>query len=126
LYPESLLYHQTHEWVKVEGGIATIGITHYAQDQMGDLVYVEVPEIGQQVNAGQPMGTVESVKAVEDVRAPVSGTIVEANHSLADAPETVNRDPYGEGWMAKVEVRNPQELAALMSAQAYQEYVASL
>lgn len=126
MYPESLLYHQTHEWVKVEGGIATIGITHYAQDQMGDLVYVEVPEIGQQVNAGQPMGTVESVKAVEDVRAPVSGTIVEANHSLADAPETVNRDPYGEGWMAKVEVRNPQELAALMSAQAYQEYVASL
>jgi glycine cleavage system H protein len=126
LYPENLLYHQTHEWVKVDGGIAVIGITHYAQDQMGDLVYVEVPQVGQEVTAGEAMGTVESVKAVEDVRAPVSGKVVEANQSLTDAPEIVNRDPYGAGWMVKVEVSNPQELAALMSSQAYQKYIASL
>jgi glycine cleavage system H protein len=126
LYPENLLYHQTHEWVKVDGGIAVIGITHYAQDQMGDLVYVEVPQVGQEVRAGEAMGTVESVKAVEDVQAPVSGKVVEANQSLTDAPEIVNRDPYGAGWMAKVEVSNPQELAALMSSQAYQKYIASL
>jgi len=126
LYPENLLYHQTHEWVKVEGSIATIGITYYAQDQMGDLVYVEVPEVGQEVRAGEPIGAVESVKAVEDVHAPVSGKVVEANQGLTDAPEIVNRDPYSEGWMAKVEVSNPQELAALMSSQAYQQYIASL
>jgi len=124
MYPDDLLYTETHQWARVEGDIATIGITDYAQDQMGDLVYVELPEVGVEVTAGEPAGQVESVKAVSDVQSPVSGEVTEANQALVDAPETVNRDPYGDGWMMKVRISDKSELNALLNSAAYQEFLA--
>jgi len=124
MYPDDLLYTETHQWARVEGDIATIGITDYAQDQMGDLVYVELPEVGVEVTAGEPAGQVESVKAVSDVQSPVSGEVAEANQALVDAPETVNRDPYGDGWMMKVRISDKSELNALLNSTAYQEFLA--
>ena len=126
MYPDDLRYTEWHEWVRIEGSVVTVGITHYAQDQMGDLVYAEVPEVGRRVTAGEPFASIESVKAVQDLNAPVSGVVVEANAALSDTPETVNHDPYGEGWLAKIELEDPSELNNLWSAQRYQEFLSTL
>ena len=124
MYPDDLKYTDTHQWARIEGDIATIGITDYAQDQMGDLVYVELPEVGEEVNAGAPFGQVESVKAVSDVQSPVSGEITEINEALVDTPETANRAPYGEGWLIKVRMSDKSELDSLLDSAAYQELLA--
>lgn len=122
--PKELKFTKDHEWVKVEGGIVTIGITDYAQAQLGDVVFVELPEAGAEVAAGGGLSVVESVKAVSDIYAPVSGTIVESNEMLADAPETVNQDPYGQGWIAKLELSDASELSGLLDSEAYEKLVA--
>jgi len=117
--PEELKYLSTHEWARVEGDVVTIGITDHAQDAMGDLVYVEVPEIGEQVNAGDEAGVVESVKAASDIYAPVAGEISAVNENLEDEPELVNTDPYGDGWMFQIKMSDPTELDAMLSAEDY-------
>ena len=122
-YPKDLKYSKEHEWVRASGESATIGITFYAQDSLGDIVYVDLPKPGASFAANTPMATIESVKAASDVFAPVSLTVVEANPVLADAPETVNRDPYGAGWMVKVKLTNPAELDSLMDPVAYEAHV---
>lgn len=119
--PENLLYSKTHEWVRVEGPIATVGITDYAQEQLGDVVMVDLPAVGKQVAAGQEMGTVESVKAVSEVFAPVSGEVVEVNGELEAHPELVNQDPFGAGWLVKLKVS--QVPGDLMDAAAYESFV---
>jgi glycine cleavage system H protein len=124
MYPSDLYYTETHQWARVAGDVATVGITDYAQDQMGDLVYVELPEVGDEAAAGAPLGQVESVKAVSDVISPVSGEITEVNQALVDAPETVNRDPYGDGWLAKIRISDKSELDALLDSASYQEHLA--
>lgn len=121
MYPEELRYLDTHEWVKVDDKTAIIGITHYAQDQLGDLVYVELPEVGTDLKAKDPYGSVESVKAVSDVHSPVSGKVIEINEALQDTPEQVNQDCYGQGWMIKVEMSDPAEVESLLTAQDYQK-----
>jgi glycine cleavage system H protein len=123
MYPEDLLYTKDHEWIRVEGDIGTIGITFHAQKELGDLVYVELPKPGAVVTAGRSVGSVESVKAVSDVYAPASGEVVAVNPELAAKPETINQDPYGRGWLARIRLSDPGELKGLMSAQAYQAYV---
>jgi glycine cleavage system H protein len=120
-YPENLKYSKEHEWVKVDGKIATIGITHYAQDSLGDVVYVELPPIGREFSAMQEFGVVESVKSVSSLYCPVSGKVVERNASLEKQPELVNKSPYGEGWIIKVEMSKPAELNNLLSAADYQK-----
>ena len=122
--PEGLKYSKEHEWVLVEGNVAIIGITEYAQQELGDIVYVELPEVGEKVVKDDPFGVVESVKAVSDVYAPVGGTVLEANDALPDSPETVNDDPYGDGWMIKIEMNDKDDLKDLMSTEEYAEYVA--
>ncbi len=122
--PEDLKYTKTHEWVRVEGDTATTGITDFAQSELSDIVYVEVTTVGQQVKQGDAIGTIEAVKAVSDTYAPVSGEVVEGNESLKDAPETVNKDPYGAGWIARLKLSDPKELDALLDAAAYTEHVA--
>jgi glycine cleavage system H protein len=122
--PGEFKYTKTHEWVKVDGGKATIGITDFAQQELGDIVFVETPEPGEDIAAGSQMGTVESVKAVSDLNAPVSGSIVEVNETLQDHPELVNQEPYEGGWIMKVTLSNPAELDELMDAAAYQDYAA--
>lgn len=122
--PQGLKYSKTHEWVKVEGGTGTVGITDFAQHELGDIVFVEAPGAGTGVAAGTQMGTVESVKAVSELNAPVSGTVAEANGELGDHPEFVNQDPYGKGWVVKVTLSDPGELDGLMDADAYAKYVA--
>lgn len=124
--PADLKYTKSHEWVRTESdGTVTVGITHHAQDQLGDMVYVEVPEAGRAVGAGDACAVVESVKAASDVYSPLSGEVVEGNAALADAPETVNKDPYGDGWILKLRPSNPAELNALLDADAYGEFAAS-
>jgi len=123
-FPEGLLYSKEHEWVLVEGDTATIGITEFAQEELGDVVYVELPEVGEKIVKDDPFGAVESVKAVSDVYAPVSGTVLEINDVLPDSPETINDDPYGDGWMIRVEMNDKDDLKDLMSAEEYAEYVA--
>ncbi|OGQ80043.1 MAG: glycine cleavage system protein H [Deltaproteobacteria bacterium RIFCSPLOWO2_12_FULL_60_19] len=122
--PEGLKYSKEHEWVLVEGNVAIIGITEYAQQELGDIVYVELPEAGEKVVKDDAFGVVESVKAVSDVYAPVGGTVLEANDALPDSPETVNDDPYGDGWMIKLEMSDKDDLKDLMTAEEYAEYVA--
>ena len=122
-FPIELRYSREHEWVAVEENIATIGITDYAQDQLGDLVYVELPEVGAQVTKDEAFGVVESVKAVSDIYAPVSGTVTEVNVGLPDSPETINEDPYGDAWMIRVEMSDPDELEDLMKATEYKKFV---
>ena len=122
--PEGLKYSKEHEWVLVEGKSATIGITEYAQEELGDIVYVELPEVGEKVVKDDPFGAVESVKAVSDVYAPVSGAVLEVNDVLPDNPETINDDPYGDGWMIRVELSDLDDLKDLMDAEEYAEYVA--
>jgi glycine cleavage system H protein len=120
--PKDLLYAKSHEWALVEGDVATVGITQFAQEQLGDLTYVELPEVGDTFEAGSEMGSVESVKAASEIYAPVSGEIIEVNAALADAPEIVNQDPYGEGWLVKFKIAaDPEDL---LSADEYEELVA--
>jgi glycine cleavage system H protein len=122
--PADLKYTENHEWIRVEGSTGTVGITDYAQDQLSDVVYVEVTAAqGEKLAKGEVCATVESVKAAADVYMPVAGTVTEINESLADTPELVNSDPYGEAWMLKIEIENPAELEDLMDAQAYQRYL---
>jgi len=123
MYPEGLYYSKEHEWVAVDGNVGTIGVTFHAQKELGDIVYVEVPEVGLKVQAGGEFGTVESVKAVSEVYSPVSGEVIEGNAALRDAPDAVNRDPYGEGWVAKVRLSDLKELEGLMDAATYSAYV---
>ena len=123
-FPEDLKYSKEHEWVLVEGNVATVGITDYAQDQLGDIVFVELPAIGDKVSKEDAFGVVESVKAVSDIYAPVSGKVVEVNDDLPENPEMVNEDAYGDGWIIKIEMSDPDELQDLMSASEYEEYVA--
>jgi glycine cleavage system H protein len=122
-YPKELRYSQEHEWIAVEENLATVGITDYAQEQLGDVVYVELPEVGTQVTKDEAFGVVESVKAVSDIYAPVSGIVTAVNTDLASSPETVNEDPYGDAWMIRVEMSDPEELDELMDAAAYQQFV---
>jgi glycine cleavage system H protein len=119
-------FTKDHEWVEVSGDVATIGVTAYAAEQLGDVVFVEVPAVGKQVKPGEDLAVVESVKAASDVYAPVSGEVVEANGALGDHPETVNESPEGDGWFAKVKLSNPAEVDALMDRAAYEAYLASL
>jgi glycine cleavage system H protein len=122
-FPENLRYTKDHEWVSLEGNTATIGITDYAQRELGDIVYVEVETIGKSLEAGAVFGTVEAVKTVSDLFLPVAGTVDELNPGLAGAPESVNNDPYGAGWMIKMTVNNPADVQALMDAAAYEAVV---
>jgi glycine cleavage system H protein len=124
-YPAELRYTREHEWAKVEGKRARVGITHYAQDQLGDVVFVDLPKVGARVTQMQAFGVVESVKAVSDLFAPLSGVVVEVNQELTKQPERVNRDPYGAGWLVVVELANPAEAEQLMSAQQYEKFLES-
>ena len=121
--PENLHYSKDHEWVKVDGNVATIGITDYAQHSLGDVVYVELPSVGDKFEAHEAFGSVESVKAVSEIFIPVGGEIVESNDDLNDNPEFVNNDAYGEAWMIKVKMNNPLEADAMLSAVEYEEYL---
>ena len=123
--PADLKYAKSHEWVRVEGDTAIVGITDHAQDQLGDMVYVELPEVGSQYAAGDACAVVESVKAASDVYAPVSGEVVEVNEALADSPELVNQDAYGDGWIMRLRLSDPAELDGLMDADGYAAYVES-
>jgi glycine cleavage system H protein len=119
VYPKELRYSKEHEWAKVEGKRVRVGITKFAADRLSDVVYVELPQVGAEVAFMQPFGVVESVKAVSDLYAPVTGKVVETNRALVEKPEVINMDPYGEAWMVVVEPRNPRELEQLMDAAAY-------
>ncbi|MFB5189415.1 glycine cleavage system protein GcvH [Alicyclobacillus fastidiosus] len=121
--PSTLKYSKEHEWVRVEGNRAYIGITDFAQDELGDIVYVELPEVGSQLTVNETFGTVESVKTVSDLFAPVSGKVVEVNSNLEDAPEQVNTSPYEDGWMVVVELQDENELNALLDSSQYQQHV---
>ena len=120
--PEDLHYSKDHEWVRVDGNEAIIGITDYAQNSLGDVVYVELPKGGDKFSAGESFGSVESVKAVSEVFTPVSGAIAKINESLADEPEKVNSDPYGEGWMIRVQMSSPGEVDSLLTAAEYEDF----
>jgi len=122
-FPESLRYTKDHEWIRLEGDVATIGITDFAQHELGDIVYVEIETVGQELNSGDIFGTVEAVKTVSDLYLPVSGSITEVNPQLNANPELVNTDPYGEGWMVKMKVANVADVDGLMDAAAYQSLV---
>jgi glycine cleavage system H protein len=123
MYPENFRYTKEHEWVLVEGDTGTIGITDHAQEELGDIVYVDVPKVGARVERGKSLGSVESVKAVSDVYSPVGGEVTAVNETLADAPETLNRDPHGAGWLVQVRLSAPAEILELMTAADYQKYV---
>ncbi|MEA2142508.1 MAG: glycine cleavage system protein [Solirubrobacteraceae bacterium] len=120
-YPDELLYHAEHDWARIENGVATFGITWFAQDALGEVVFFDPPEVGSSVTAGEFYAEVESVKAVSEVIAPLSGEIVEVNVALADTPEAINEDPYGEGWMVKVKLSDASESESLMDRDAYVE-----
>jgi glycine cleavage system H protein len=122
-FPAELRYTKDHEWIKLEGDIATVGITDYAQRELGDIVYVEVETIGKPLESGTVFGTVEAVKTVSDLFLPVSGTVTELNAGLANSPELVNNDPYGKGWMVKMKVDNPADVDSLLDAAAYETLI---
>lgn len=122
-FPSNLRYTKDHEWILLEGNIATIGITEFAQRELGDIVFVDIPTVGKSLNAEEVFGTVEAVKTVSDLFLPVAGTINEVNQGLESEPELVNTDPYGEGWMVKMTVKNPADVNALLDAAAYQALV---
>jgi glycine cleavage system H protein len=127
-YPDDLLYHPEHDWARIDPGRpdhATFGITWYAQDSLGEVVFFDPPKIGAQITKDEPYTEVESVKAVSDVFAPMSGEVVEVNEALGDAPETINEDPYGEGWLVKVKLSDPAETQALMDSAAYEASLAA-
>jgi len=121
--PTDLHYNPSHEWVRLEGGIATVGITHHAQEELTDVVFVELPSIGRVVDAGDPSAVVESVKAASDIYAPVSGEIVEVNIDVENDPSLVNTDPYGKGWIFKLLVKNPAEVEGMLSPEAYEAHI---
>jgi glycine cleavage system H protein len=123
MLPDNLRYTKEHEWVRVEGDKGVVGITDYAQNQLGDVVFLELPEAGRQLTAGQSFGTVESVKSVSELFAPVSGEVEEINSALVSSPEAVNTDPYGQGWMIKVRLADAAQVASLMDAAAYAAFV---
>jgi glycine cleavage system H protein len=123
-YPDELHYHREHDWARIAGDEATLGITWFAQDSLGELVHYEAPETGSTVTKDSSYGEVESVKAVSDIVAPLSGEVLEVNSQVVDAPETVNDDPYGEGWLIRIRMSDPSELDALMDAEAYRAHVA--
>lgn len=123
-YPKEMKYDREHEWVRTEGDVAVIGISDFAQDQLGEVVYVDLPSVGDSIAAGDTFGEVESVKSVSELFSPVSGEIVGVNDALADAPETVNDDPYGDGWMIRVRLSNSAEVDGLMDADSYQAFLA--
>jgi glycine cleavage system H protein len=124
MYPEDFKYTREHEWVKVEGDVGVVGITFYAQQALGDIVYVDLPKVGTRVEQGKPLGSVESVKAVSDIYAPVSGEVIEVNEALVEQPELLNRDPHGAAWLAKIRLNSPEELDNLLDAAQYQALVA--
>jgi glycine cleavage system H protein len=121
--PENLRYTKEHEWVRVEGDTGTIGITFHAQTELGDIVYVDLPKAGAVIQQGKTIGSVESVKAVSDIYTPVSGEVIEVNGLLAESPETLNKDPYGAGWLVKIKLSEPGEAAKLLTAAEYQAFV---
>jgi glycine cleavage system H protein len=123
MYPKDYRYTKEHEWIRADGTTGTIGITDYAQHELGDVVFVELPKVGTQLKAGQSLGTVESVKAVSEVLTPVSGEVTETNPALVDAPEKINSDPHGSAWLIKIRLADPKEPASLMDAAAYEAYV---
>lgn len=122
-FPENLKYTREHEWIRVDGGIGTVGITDYAQGELGDVVFVELPPVGRAVKQRETFGTIEAVKAVSDLYAPVSGSVTEVNKDLTTAAEQVNRDPYGKGWMVKLKLSNPAELGSLLDVAAYKALI---
>lgn len=122
-FPKDLRYTKEHEWARIEGNIVTIGITDYAQDSLGDVVYLELPGDGAAVTKDETFGVVESVKAVSDLYSPISGTVIEINDALVDSPEVINDDPYGDAWMLKVEMNNSAEMKELLTADEYKKYV---
>lgn len=125
MIPDDLRYHKEHEWVRVEGSRATVGISHFAQDALGDVVFIELPTVGTDVEANQEMGEVESTKATSNVYSPVSGKIVQVNEALQDHPELLNSDPYGKGWLAVIELGNPEQVDGLMTASQYEGFLSS-
>jgi len=125
MYPEDRRYTKEHEWIRLEGDRGTVGITQYAQEQLGDVVFLELPEVGRKIAPGEVFGTVESVKAVSELYSPVAGEVVEVNSALVQKPEVVNSDPHGAAWMMKVKLADPAAVAGLMDARAYQAYVES-
>lgn len=124
MYPSQLRYTKEHEWVAVNGATGTVGITDFAQHELGDIVYVELPEIGRKVKTGEILGTIESVKAVSEIYSPVTGEVIEVNPKLSDAPQSVNEDPHGAGWLCKIRMADAGEVNALMDAAAYTSFVA--
>jgi glycine cleavage system H protein len=124
MYPKDYRYTKEHEWVKVDGSNGTIGITDYAQHELGDVVFVEMPKVGTQLKPRQSFGTIESVKAVSEIFSPVSGEVTGTNPALADSPELINKDPHGSAWLIKVRLADPKEAAGLMDAAAYESYIA--
>ena len=125
MYPADYRYTQDHEWIKVEGSAGTIGITDYAQGELGDVVFAELPKVGATMKAGESFGTIESVKAVSEIFTPVSGEITEINSKLVDTPEIINKDPHGSAWLVKIRLSDPKEVSALMDAAAYESYIAA-
>ncbi|MCC6966399.1 MAG: glycine cleavage system protein GcvH [Nitrospira sp.] len=123
MIPSNLRYHQEHEWVRADGQQATIGISHFAQDALGDIVFIDLPKVGAKVTAGQQIGEVESTKTTSTIYTPVSGTITKVNADLKDHPEAVNSDPYGKGWMAVIDLTTPAEVDKLMTATQYEEFL---
>ncbi len=123
MYPADFRYSKDHEWIKIEGDVGTIGITDYAQNELGDVVFVELPKIGAQLKAGQTLGSIESVKAVSEVFSPVSGEVVAANDTLANSPEKINQEPHTGGWLIRVKLADKSEASALMDSAAYEIYV---
>ncbi len=123
MYPANFHFTKEHEWVSVEGGIGVIGISDHAQKELGDIVYVELPKVGAHLEQGKNLGSVESVKAVSDIYAPVSGEVVEVNPLLATAPERLNEDPHGDAWLVKIKLSSPDEIKSLLSAEDYQKYL---
>lgn len=121
--PAELTYTKEHEWARIEGEVAVIGITDYAQGELGDIVYVELPEVGTKINLGDSFGTIEAVKAVSDLYAPLSGEVIEINESLNDAPEKINQDPYNEGWMIKLKISDTVEKEELLDSQQYENLI---
>jgi glycine cleavage system H protein len=125
MYPADYRYTKDHEWIKVEGSVGTIGITDYAQSELGDVVFAELPKVGVTMKAGESFGTIESVKAVSEIFTPVSGEITEINSKLVDTPEIINKDPHGCAWLVKIRLSDPKEVSVLMDAAAYETYIAA-
>ena len=126
MYPDNFYYSKDHEWLKVEGEVAVLGITDFAQKQLGDIIYVELPPVGKVLDAHQSLGTVESVKSVSDIYSPVSGEVIEVNSELAQTPDLINKDPHGQGWIAKLKIKDSSELQNLMKAADYEKYIEGL